>query len=211
MHAPGIHRIETQLMMMESRPSPDTAGRSYLRSHTRQFMAAELGSMCGLPVRKFNTVVFQAWNERYQDPSASVIASAYRNHIDADINDQYRSVPGARRFLFNIVQYPGCGTFEQGASFVAFDKESGEAVGVSLASTVARDAGHITQICVAPQVRSLGVGYELLRQSLTAFERMNYRRCSLTVTAANQNAVALYEHTGFQTVHRFLALVWDGF
>ena len=29
--------------------------------------------------------------------------------------------PGARRFLYNIVQYPGCGSFFRAASHVAFD------------------------------------------------------------------------------------------
>lgn len=211
MHAPGIHRIETQLMMMDSRPWTDTPGQTYLKTHIRQFMAVELGSMALLPPRRFNTIVFEPWNDRHQDAAASVIASSYRGHVDADINDQYRTVSGARRFLFNIIQYPGCGTFERNASVVAIDRVSGEVVGVSLASSVARDAGHITQICAAPQVRGLGVGYEMLRQSMAAFERMNYRRCSLTVTAANANAVALYEHTGFRAVHRFPALVWDGF
>jgi ribosomal protein S18 acetylase RimI-like enzyme len=211
MHAPGIHRIETQLMMMQSSPFADTPGRPYLKSHMRQFMVVELGSSSRLPARKFNTLTFEGWSDRHQDSAAGVIASAYRSHIDADINDQYRSVAGARRFLFNIVQYPGCGNFERDASFVAIDRISGEVVGVSLASTVARDAGHITQICVAPRVRGLGVGYEMLRMSMVAFERMNYRRCSLTVTVANSNAVALYERTGFRTVHRFPALVWDGF
>jgi ribosomal protein S18 acetylase RimI-like enzyme len=34
---------------------------------------------------------------------------------------------------------------------------------------------------------------------------------SLTVTAANQSAVALYERMGFRTLRRFQALVWEGF
>ena len=211
MHAPGIHRIETQLMMMDSRPHSDVPGGFFLKTYMRQFMAVDLGTSGRLPRKALNTISFEGWSDRYQDAAATVIANAYRGHIDADINDQYRTVGGARRFLFNIVQYPGCGSFERGASYVAVDRISGEVVGVSLASTVARNAGHITQICVSPQVRSVGAGYELLRQSLVAFESMGYSRCSLTVTSANANAVRLYERTGFRVVHRFPALVWDGF
>ena len=40
-----------------------------------------------------------------------LIAAAYKGHVDATINDQYGSVTGARRFIHNIVQYPGCGRF----------------------------------------------------------------------------------------------------
>jgi ribosomal protein S18 acetylase RimI-like enzyme len=48
-----------------------------------------------------------------------------------------------------------------GASYAAF----------SLASLVASDAGHITQICVAPSQRSKGIGYALLRRSMLALRR----------------------------------------
>ena len=37
------------------------------------------------------------------------------------------------------------------------------------------------------------------------------RSGSLTVTAANREAVELYERVGFCTVRRFTAFVWEGF
>ena len=43
--------------------------------------------------------------------SAKLVANAYRGNIDSQINDQYRSPAGARRFLSNIVEFPGCGVF----------------------------------------------------------------------------------------------------
>jgi ribosomal protein S18 acetylase RimI-like enzyme len=33
----------------------------------------------------------------------------------------------------------------------------------------------------------------------------------LTVTAANEDAVELYERVGFETIRRFSAFVWEGF
>ena len=60
---------------------------------------------------------------------------------------------GARRFLYNIVQYPGCGSFFRPASLVALERDTGELAGLSLASVVAPEVGHITQICVAPSHR----------------------------------------------------------
>ena len=44
-----------------------------------------------------------------QEEAAHVISAAYRGHVDSEINDQYRSIPGARRFVTNIVRFPGCG------------------------------------------------------------------------------------------------------
>jgi ribosomal protein S18 acetylase RimI-like enzyme len=153
----------------------------------------------------------EKWHDYYSDAAAHLIAAAYDGHIDSRINDQYRSPAGARRFLHNIVQYPGCGTFFRPASFAAFDALSGKMIGASLASIVAPDVGHITQICVTPSVRGTGAGHELLRQSLTTLREMGCHSASLTVTAANDDAVRLYERVGFQTVRQFSAYVWEDF
>jgi ribosomal protein S18 acetylase RimI-like enzyme len=82
--------------------------------------------------------------------------------------------------------------------------------GISLASLVAPDVGHITQICVAPAIQGMGVGYELLRRCLDGLRRHGCRKTSLTVTSANLHAIQLYERMGFSQVHQFAAYVWDG-
>jgi ribosomal protein S18 acetylase RimI-like enzyme len=69
----------------------------------------------------------------------------------------------------------------------------------------------VTQICVAPAVKGQGVGYELLRRSLGVLAQSGAKTVSLTVTAANRDAVRLYERVGFRTVRRFSAFVWEGF
>jgi ribosomal protein S18 acetylase RimI-like enzyme len=113
--------------------------------------------------------------------------------------------------LFNIVQYPGCGTFFQPASWVALERGNGRVCGISLTSMVASDVGHVTQICIAPTMRGKGIGYELLRRSLVSLAEAGARSASLTVTTANEKAVQLYESIGFRTLRRFPAFVWDGF
>ena len=158
-------------------------------------------------VRKLSYL--ERWSDLYQDGAAQAIAAAYAGHVDALINDQYRGAPGARRFIHNIVQYPGCGAFQRQASYAAFDAANGRLCGISLASLVAPDCGHITQICVAPQMKGAGIGHALLRESLLSLKEMGCRSASLTVTAANRNAVELYERVGFRTVKRFPALVWE--
>jgi ribosomal protein S18 acetylase RimI-like enzyme len=206
---PLIERVEAQLMMLPS-PFEGLIPRSrWVRTYARNFMVADLEACGQLPPGPAAAEIrFERYTERFQDPAAELIADAYRGHIDSEINDQYRSVSGARRFLSNIVHYPGCGSFFRPASLVAIDPERGNLVGLSLASLVAERAGHITQICTAPEVRGRGVGYELLRRSMSLLARAGCRTVSLTVTASNREAVRLYERTGFRTQHAFSAYVW---
>jgi ribosomal protein S18 acetylase RimI-like enzyme len=209
--AARVDRIESQLMMVDHlrergrRTDPHQAG------YERNFMMLDLAAWSPGPGRLRRRIFVERWSEQYQENAAQLIASAYAGHVDSEINDQYRSPAGARRFLFNIVQYPGCGTFYGPASFAAFEASSGRLCGVSMASLVGPRCGHITQVCVAPALRGAGVGYELLRQSLGALRNAGCARTSLTVTASNADAVALYERIGFRTIRRFSASVWEGF
>jgi ribosomal protein S18 acetylase RimI-like enzyme len=129
--------------------------------------------------------------------------------VDSNINDQYRSTGGARRFLTNIVQYPGCGTFFSPAACVAIPATGRGLYGICLTSLVAHDVGHITQVCVAPAFRGTGLGYELLRRSLVALADHGCRTVSLTVTTSNASAIQLYERMGFVNRRDFAAYVWE--
>lgn len=210
MRVPNISRIESQLMMIESPWTQQLPAPRFLSSYVRNFMVADLARASLSEARVRYRVYIEKWVESYQEPAAQLIASAYTGHVDSHINDQYRSVAGARRFLFNIVQYPGCGTFHRSASFAAFDPE-GRLCGLCLTSLVAPDVGHVTQICVADWVRGAGVGYELLRQSLAALRESGCKKVSLTVTNSNQDAIKLYQRVGFKTRRQFAAYVWEGF
>ena len=215
--APGVGRIESQLMMWHS-PANLPMSR-YLSGFERNFMMLEMARARFDPAKRrtrplppaANRVYIERWSDQYQEPAAQLIAAAYQGHVDSLINDQYRSVAGARRFLFNIVQYPGCGTFFKPASLAAFDRLTGRICGICLASLVMPYCGHITQICVAPWVRGAGVGYEMLRQSVALLRDAGCRKTSLTVTGSNRDAIKLYEDVGFTTIRRFFAYVWEGF
>jgi len=207
---PYIRRVEAQLMLLgERQPAPLLeAKRSY--TFPRLFMLASLGRE--LPVgRKQPDCLFDTWTPRWISETAPLIAQTYEGHIDSEINDQYRDPAGAARFLENIVHYPGCGQFFQGASWLAAHQKTNELLGVSLASLVSADCGHVTQICVSPKAQATGIGYELLRRTMASLRGRGCRNVTLTVTAANEEAVALYRHAGFGVHHRFNANVWEGF
>jgi ribosomal protein S18 acetylase RimI-like enzyme len=210
MLSPAVTRIESQLMMIAcdtARPIPRASRATVF---ARNFMQIDLTRAALGRGHVRRPMYVEKWHDHYGDAVAQLIASSYEGHIDSRINDQYRSPAGARRFLHNIVQYPGCGTFYRPASFAAFDALTGRMCGVSLASIVAPDTGHITQICVAPSARGTGIGHELLRQSLTTLRELGCRVVSLTVTAANEDAGKLYERVGFQLLRQFPAYVWEG-
>jgi len=211
MAIPGVTRIESQLMMLPHDPVRDIPYAEHAGMYGRNFMRIELTRAELGKGRVRRPVYFEKWSDHYNTAAAQLIADAYAGHTDSRINDQYRSVSGARKFLYNIVQYPGCGNFFRPASYAAFEPLDGSLCGLSLASLVAESVGHITQICVSRQVRGTGIGHELLRQSLTTLREVGCRSATLTVTSNNDGAVALYESVGFETIRQFSAFVWEGF
>jgi ribosomal protein S18 acetylase RimI-like enzyme len=212
MNMPLIRRIESQLMMLRTGPAIALPERKYVRTFVRNFMEIEREAAARLAERAPSRAVwFDSWSERKQDEAATLIASAYQGHIDSEINDQYRSPAGARRFLMNIVQFPGCGSFFQPASFVALEPGSGRLAGICLASLVQADVGHVTQVCVSKAARGTGAGYELIRRSLESLLRHGCRKVTLTVTGSNADAIGVYERMGFRKTRNFTAYVWDTF
>src|SRR6202008_3062929 len=118
--------------------------------HARLFMVLPMGGPPppGTPLRE--EIEIRRWSEQDYQPAAAIITSAYRGHVDSEINDQYRTLSGSLRFLNNIVRFPGCGTFDLESSFVAIHKRSRTLIGLILCSRVRHDVGHVTQVCVLP-------------------------------------------------------------
>lgn len=212
MKTPGVRRIESQLMLLRTPLNVPLPFAHLLTRHDRFFMEIEREEIERLAFRELShRVTIQPWNDRMHEEAAHVISAAYRGHVDSEINDQYRSIPGARRFVTNIVRFPGCGIFSMEGSFVAVDEHSGRLCGVCLTSAVSERSGHITQVCVLPGIRGSHIGYALLRASLVKLMSMGYSTVSLTVTCTNVGAVRLYESLGFRTRFTFPALVWEDF
>lgn len=205
----GVRRIESQVILLTHPRLAPPAHAADLRLFERLFMVCDLRQEHDWPCRNSSALDIDGWSERYQEDAAALVANAYEGHIDGHINDQYRSIAGTRRFLQNIVQYPGCGSFYAPGSYLAWRRDTGRMCAASLASMVAQDAGHITQICVAQSSRGEGVGREVLARSLVSLREAGCRQVSLTVTASNRNAIGLYESMGFRAERRFAAMVWD--
>ena len=86
--------------------------RRFLELELRETRSTGLEGV-GLP----NDIVLAGWTTNDYNDAAELIHRAYAGHIDAMVNDQYRSLHGSLRFLHNIVRFPGCGIFDANASW----------------------------------------------------------------------------------------------
>jgi ribosomal protein S18 acetylase RimI-like enzyme len=208
----GVRRVESQLMLLQTPLAKSLPFHKYLIRHDRYFMTIDRAAASRLPLKSpAFRATFMGWTERFQEEIARVVAASYKGHVDSDINDQYRTISGARHFLTNIVKFPGCGRFSPAASVVAVDESTGRVCGLCLASLVSAASGHVTQVCVLPALRGAHLGYELLRQTLSRLIELGCTSVSLTVTCSNVEAIRLYKSMGFRFEASFPALVWEGF
>ena len=232
---PGVERVESQLLMFPAGALASPFLSRGFRSYPRLFMTCDLPhSSCHLdqtlsvpsrgkakrllhigaegrvqPPPMLTNLVLEPWRPPFYDAAAALIHHAYTGNVDSNINDQYRSVHGAQRFLHNIIRFPGCGIFDAEGSWVARDRHTHALEAIILCSRVRADVGHITQLCVRPELRRAGIAEALLHHCAAHIARRGVSGLSLTVTEANMGALRLYERNGFSTLHRFDAMVWD--
>jgi GNAT superfamily N-acetyltransferase len=216
--SPGVDRIESQLLMF---PTGALASPFLARGfHTcpRLFMICDLNDFAAniAPATASSkgkqpepNPLLQPWRPEFYNLAADLIHRCYAGHIDSTINDQYRTVHGAQRFLHNIIRFPGCGVFDTDNSWVLRNPASSALDAILLCSRVRADVAHITQLCVSPALRGHGLGQTLLRHCAENIRQHGISTLSLTVTESNTAAVELYERNGFTTLHRFDAMIWE--
>ncbi len=205
---PRLQRIEAQLMPFGSDLDPALLSQHF-RLYPRQFMLLPLSeaTLSGLPVSPGLRI--EPWTDRAFESAARLIHLAYADHVDSQINDQYRTESGSIKFLRNVVLLPGCGQFLPEASFLARPATGDQLVGMVLTSTVAEASAHTTQLCVMPGYQGHQIGRRLMEHSIEALRRRQYKWLSLTVTFSNTRAASLYESLGFHAVKAFAAGVWE--
>ncbi len=209
--SPSVSRVESQLLLYDSGTFRQVFEREGFVTYPRLFMERQLPSAPAAlrPSALSPELVLRRWSANDYQGAAELIHACYAGHVDARINDQYRSLHGSLRFLHNIVRFPGCGVFEGDQSWVIEQAGGGRLGGVILCSRVDDDVAHVTQLCIAPELRGHRLGASLLETCMDHLQRTGYAAISLTVTEQNRRAVRLYEEHGFRTRHRFDAMVAD--
>lgn len=213
---PGVDRIESQLLLYPAGALAAPFREHGFRSFSRLFMVRDLtrpnratASETAWPRLRALGLTLHSWRPAHYESAANLIHHCYNGHMDAQINDQYKSLNGAQRFLHNIIRFPGCGIFSAEDSWVLRDALTAEVKAVLLCSHIRSDVGHITQLCVAPSLRGHGLGQLLLDHCATQAADRGLASLSLTVTEANVPALNLYRRNAFADRHRFEAMVWD--
>jgi ribosomal protein S18 acetylase RimI-like enzyme len=214
---PRLGRIEAQVIPFGYSLEPVLSEYGF-RLFNRQFMIKPIANLDGGrpadvvtgPIKEGPGagLILDRWDHRYFEPCARLIQLAYANHVDGEINDQYRTEAGALRFLKNIIILPGCGQFQPESSFVIRQPHTGYLSGAILNSCVSAGIGHTTQICAMPGYQGQGLGRLLMESALKSLTARKFTAVSLTVTSSNERAVRLYEKLGFATIKKFAAGVW---
>lgn len=73
---------------------------------------------------------------------------------------------------------------------------SGEMAGYQI-STMTSMGGHLARLAVKPKFQSLGLGYALVCDMLTQFERRNVRNVTVNTQEDNMISLSLYQKVGF--------------
>jgi ribosomal protein S18 acetylase RimI-like enzyme len=215
LHSPDIDRVESQMLLYDTGAIEESFLKAGFTLYPRLFMEYDMpggtraagSSQRNVELPEYLELV--GWSGLFYQSAAELIHASYLNHIDAQINDQYRSLHGSLRFLHNIVRFPGCGVFEAEASWVLRDKRTDTLAGMVLCSRVSPDVAHITQVCVAEPYRGRGYGRALLKHCMANLAATGFAGITLTVTTANAPAVKLYEDLGFFIKHHFDAMVLE--
>ena len=213
-HSPMVERIESQLLLADAGEFSALFRGPNSRVFPRLFEECDLTTgpkyapvYTAPPPRLPSGFALRQWATQDYQAAGELIHAAYARHTDADINDQYRSLHGALRFLHNIVRFPGCGIFEPAYSWVVRESNDRRPIGLVLASRVGPDVAHITQFCIAPEFRDRGLGSALLHHTVEALRDAGFHAITLTVTESNEPALRLYRSFGFRQRHRFDAFV----
>lgn len=210
LNSPHVDRIESQLLLHPSGSYAGSFTKAGFEIYRRLFLVQPLQGRWNAPHADLpSNLELRPWRETDLAPAARLICEAYRSHPDALINDQYRTVHGSMRFLNNIVHYAGCGSFSAQASHVVVERGSRELAALVLGSRVSPQSGHLTQVCVHPAYRRLGIARLLLNIAAFHFMRLGATEISLTVTEANGGAIHLYKDEGYVCAHSFDAAVWQ--
>lgn len=133
---------------------------------------------------------------------ARVVHAAHLDSLHRDASSSFDTLDSCERILRQIILENVCGPFDSLGSRRV--EGNGQTVAVSLLTWPLQGVAHISEVATAPSHRRLGLARLCLRESMaSAFERSGARSATLSVTASNRAALALYESMGFAPTLRY--------
>ena len=125
-----------------------------------------------------------------------LVHEAHLETHQLDASSSFDTLESCERILRQIVLDEVCGPFDSmGSRRIEAD---GKLVAACLLTWPLGDVAHISEVATSPSHRLQGLARHCLAESLEdAFGRGNASSATLSVTASNQAALALYESMGF--------------
>lgn len=203
----SVQRVECQMFAFNFELAPlfQQSGFTPLKRHFLTLPIEKVnGGASGVPRETGLRVV--PWEDRFFTSVAEVVYDSYRGSPDSELCLDYQSPEGCVRFLRNLVDNPGCGTFTGEISYVVLD-DSGQLCAVLLTSRIGPETGMIPQLSVRRAFQGKGLGTLLLNTYLQEAKKQGLKRVTLSVSHRNR-AYQLYRRLGFKRTKDFHAFIW---
>jgi ribosomal protein S18 acetylase RimI-like enzyme len=138
---------------------------------------------------------------------ARIIHEAHAENHGRDASSSFDTLESCERILGQILLDEVCGPFDPHASRRLED--NGRLVATCIVTWPHHGIAHVSEVATAPSHRRLGLARLCLEESLReAFERSGATAATLSVTASNTAARALYESSGFVPRVSYESHVW---
>ena len=201
-----INRIESQIMLFSGADISSAFREAGFTVFPRNFLSLDLASWesRGKQPKGF---ALSHWKSQILAEASQLVVDSYKGTVDNVLSSSFSTYAKGEEFVYNLVHRSGCGDFLPRITAIALG-ENGKVAGVSLATRLAHQVGHLPQISVAPEFQGHGIGSFVVDQSLQRFKKAGYKEVSLTVTEENSKADSWYRRIGFQQVLAFNAYLW---
>lgn len=141
--------------------------------------------------------------------AAQLVYEAHRETCPLDACSSFDTRDSCERILRQIVIDEVCGSFDPSGSRVV-ENDQGMLALVILTWPYPAVA-HLSEVATATPFRRRGLGRECLAEALSvAFDQGGAKSVTLSVTASNHAAIALYDSLGFRPRVPYLSHVWRG-
>ena len=135
-------------------------------------------------------------------PVARLVYEAHLESRALDASSSFDTLDSCERILRQIISDEVCGPFDSPGSRRV--DGNGEVLAASLLTWPMPEVAHVSEVATAPTQRRRGLARHCLSESLaSAFERRGAAAVTLSVTASNLSALALYESMGFSPHIRY--------
>ena len=144
----------------------------------------------------------EPWRDGDETDAAALLRAAYGS------NGRYFAAHGLpqewRRYVHNLVAYPGCGRFDRTATRVMRD-DDGRMAALVMMTALGPGVAHVAQVAVHPDHRGQGLAGKLLERALGMAHAAGRSRTTLLVEEGASAARTLYARRGFRFCASFIA------